>query len=93
MNTYLDTIFNAKTTDEVCNSLQKALDSLRANDYFKTIPDCYENINAENPAMVQEWFDKMRDDERAEEEGNLKEIYGLYQAALQKLREYGFHRK
>ena len=93
MKTYLDAIFNAKTTDEVCNSLQASLDSLRDKNYFANIPDYYENIKAENPIVVQEWFDEMRVDEQAEEEGNLKEIYGLYHAAINKLREYGFHRE
>jgi hypothetical protein len=56
------------------------------------IPDYYQEITAGSPAEVQEWFNEMRDDEQAEEEGNLKEIYGLYDAALRRLRELGFRR-
>ena len=57
------------------------------------MPDYYEEVTASSPAEIQEWCDEMKDDEQASEEGNLKEIYGLYQAALQKLRELGFHRE
>ena len=93
MKEYLDPIFNAKTTDEVCRALQKALDSLRAIKYFDKVPDYYEEVKAGSPVEVQEWFDDMKDDEQAQEEGNLKEIYGLYQAALQQLSRLGFHRE
>lgn len=93
MKEYLDPIFNAKTTDDVCRTLQNALDSLRAKKYFDKVPDYYEEVAAGSPAVIQEWFDEMKDDEQAQEEGNLKEIYDLYQAALRKLRELGFHRE
>lgn len=92
MKDYLDPIFGAETTGSVCVALQTAIDSLRAKKYFATVPDYYQDISAGSPAEVQEWFDEMRDDEQAEEEGNLKEIYGLYDAALRRLRELGFHR-
>lgn len=93
MKEYLDPIFSAKTTDEVCRALQKALDSLRAKKYFDKVPDYYEEVSAGSPTEIQEWFDDMKDDEQTQEEGNLKEIYGLYQAALQQLRKLGFHRE
>ncbi len=93
MKSYLDPIFNAKSTDDVCSALQAAIDSLRGKNYFSKIPDDYEEIAAGSPADVQKWCDEMRDDNRAEDEGNLKEIYGLYQGALSRLRELGFHRE
>lgn len=93
MKEYLDPIFSAKTTDDVCRALQKALDSLKAKKYFEKVPDYYEEVAAGSPTEIQEWFDEMKDDEQAQEEGNLKEIHDLYQAALQKLRELGFHRE
>jgi len=93
MKDYLDPIFRAKATDEVCLALRRALDSLRAKQYFDKVPDFYEEVAAGSPAEIQEWFDEMKDDEQAKEEGNLKEIFGLYQAALQRLRELGFHRE
>jgi hypothetical protein len=77
MKDYLDRIFSAKTTDEVCTALQKALDSLRAKKYFAKISDYYQEIGAGSPTEVQEWFDEMKDDDQANEEGNLKEIYGV----------------
>jgi hypothetical protein len=92
MKVYLDPIFSAKTIGEVCAALQTAIDSLRAKKYLANIPDYYQEITAGSPAEVQEWFDEMRDDEQAEEEGTLKEIYGLYDAALRRLRELGFRR-
>ena len=91
MKEYLDAIFSAKTTDQVCASLQKALDSLKAKKYLEKIPDYYEDIAARNPAEVEEWFDEMKDDEQALEEGHLKEVYGLFDAALRQLRKLGFH--
>ncbi len=92
MKTYLDPIFSANTTDEVCDALQAAIDSLRAIKYMAEVPDRYQEITAGNPAEVQDWCDKMRDDVQANEEGNLKEIYDLYGAALNRLRKLGFHR-
>ena len=92
MKEYLDPIFRAKTTNEVCIALQNALDSLRAKKYFDEVPDDYEEVTANSPTEIQRWFDEMIYDEQAQEEGNLKEVYGLYQAALGKLREFGFHR-
>lgn len=93
MKEYLDPIFSAKTTDDVCAALQVAIDSLKSKQYFSIISDYYEKMNSESPKVVQEWCDEMRDDEQAKEEGNLKEIYGLYQGALSRLRELGFRRE
>ena len=92
MKNYLDPIFSASTIEEVCTALQSGLDSLRAKDYLAELPDYYENISARTAIEIQEWFDEMRDDDRATEEGNLKEIFDLFGAALQELRKRGFHR-
>jgi hypothetical protein len=93
VNDYLGSIFGADSTDEVCYALQAAIASLKSNNYFSKVPDCYQELTASSPDDVQEWFDEMRDDEQAEEEGNLREIFGLYDAALRRLRELGFHRE
>ncbi len=93
MKEYLDPIFSAKTTDDACRALQKALDSLRAKKYFEKVPDYYEEVAAGSPTEIQEWSDEMKDDEQAQEEGHLKEVYGLFQAALSQLRKLGFHRQ
>jgi hypothetical protein len=93
METYLVKIFSATTTDEVCKQLQSALDSLRARDYLAKLPDDYERISAESPDQVQDWFDDMKADKQTEEEGPLKEVYGLFDAARSRLRKLGFHRK
>lgn len=93
MKEYLDQIFSANTTDEVCVALKTAIDTLRSNQYFSSVPDYYNKISSGSPTIVQEWCDEMRDDEQAKEEGNLKEIYGLFQGALSRLRELGFHRE
>lgn len=93
MNDYLGPISDADSPSEVCVALQAAVDSLRAKNYFSSVPDYYQEITAYNTADVQGWFDEMRDDKQAEEEGNLREIYGLYDAALRRLRELGFHRE
>lgn len=92
MKEYLDPIFNAATADEVCSALQNALDSLKANNYLNKLPDYYDRIAARSPSEIQKWFDKMKDDDQAQEEGNLKEVYGLVDAALRQLRRCGFHR-
>ncbi|MDY6993805.1 MAG: hypothetical protein SVR94_14550 [Pseudomonadota bacterium] len=93
MKEYLDQIFDAKTIDDVCTALQKSLSTLRDKEFFKNVPAHYENITATNPVDIQDWFDEMKNDEQVGEEGSLKEIYGLYQAALQQLRRLGFHRE
>lgn len=92
MKAYLDPIFDAATTVEVCRSLQMALDSLKAKKYLAELPDYYEGIAARSPDEIQNWFDKMLNDSQIKEEGNLREIFGLFDAALQQLRRYGFHR-
>ena len=46
MKVYLDPIFDAATTDEVCRSLQMALDSLKTKNYLAELPDSYEKIAA-----------------------------------------------
>jgi hypothetical protein len=92
MKDYLDPIFSAATTDQVCVALQSALDSLRGKNYLAKLPDYYEEIAARNPTEIQDWFDEMKDDDQAKEEGNLKEVFGLFDAALQQLRKLGFHR-
>ena len=92
MKDYLDPIFNAATTDEVCRSLQMALDALKAKKYLAELPDSYEGIAARKPDEIQNWFDKMKNDSQLKEEGNLREVYGLFDAALRQLRRYGFHR-
>lgn len=92
MKDYLNKIFGAATIDEVCAELQKALDSLKAKKYLTKLPDYYEDIAARSPTEVQDWFDEMRDDDQTNEEGNLKEVFGLFDATLRKLRELGFHR-
>ena len=92
MKKYLDPIFSASTIEGVCAALQSGLDSLRAEDYLAELPDYYENISARTAIEIQEWFDEMRDDDQATEEGNLKEIFDLFDAALRQLRKCGFHR-
>jgi len=93
MKTYLDAIFGAKTTADVCSELQDALDALRKNGYLEKLPNDYEDVSANDPDDVQDWCDGMRDDKRAKEEGHLREIYDLFTAALSRLRDLGFHRE
>jgi hypothetical protein len=89
---HLEPIFQAKNIDEVCAALQAALDALRAKNYLAKLPDYYDAIAARGPGEVQEWFNEMRNDDQAKEEGNLKEILGLFHVALGQLRELGFSR-
>lgn len=93
MNDYLGPIFGADSTGEVCHALQAAIASLKAINYFSEVPEYYQELTASSPDDVQNWFDEMRDDGQTEEEGNLREIFGLYDAALRRLRELGFHRE
>ena len=93
MKEYFDPIFNAKNEEGICQSLQLALDKLKSIKYLDVLPSQYHEIAARNPIEIQSWFDKMKVDEQAEEEGNLKEVFGLFDAALRQLRRYGFHRE
>lgn len=93
MKNYLEPILSATTISDVCVALQKALDSMKANNYFADIPEYYQQFSARDPKDVERWFDDMEDDVRTEEEGNLKEIHGLYDAALQRLEDLGFQRE
>jgi hypothetical protein len=90
---YIDLIHEASDVDEVCNQLHIAICSLRDMRYLNDLPDGYDDIDAGTPEDVESWFDIMKDDSRAREEGNLREIYGLFDAALRRLRKLGFHRK
>ena len=93
MERYLTRIFGAKSTDTVCGALQSGLNDLRKNGYLDRLSDFHENMTANNANEVQEWFDEMNDDPQNREEGPLKEVYGLFQAALSQLRKLGFHRE
>ena len=93
MKAYVDKIFAATTIQDVCNALQTALNDLRASGYLAEIDDYYENIAARTPDQVQAWFDDMHDDAQSSAEGPLKEVCGLFDAALGQLRKFGFHRK
>lgn len=93
MKKYLDPIFNAATQVEACLELQRTIESLKAMNYFDSIPIDYEDISSSDSMDVQDWFDVMKSDERTENEHNLRELFGLYQATLSRLRELGFHRE
>ena len=73
MEQYLNVIFGAQTTVEVCNALQGALKVLRENGYLSKLQDNYEDVTAGTPEDVQYWFDFMLDDPQSSEEGALKE--------------------
>lgn len=92
MKEYLDPIFNASDEEGVCRSLQISIDKLKARKYMDELPECYKNLTAQSPIDIQDWFDKMKVDRQAEQEGNLREVFGLFGAALQQLRKHGFHR-
>jgi hypothetical protein len=90
---FLDPIFDASNENEVCESLQAALDKLKERKYLNAFPERYKEIKAQSPIEIQKWFDKMMNDRQTDEEGNLKEVFELFRAALQQLRQHGFHRE
>ncbi len=92
MEKYLNNIFAADSIHNVCVALQLAMGKLRANGYLNKLPNEYDAISADHPEDVQNWFDYMLADQRAQEEGNLREVKDLFDAALRQLRRYGFHR-
>jgi len=92
MEIYYDAIFSADSVAAVCDRLQNALNTMRAAGYLAKLPDYYEDIAAKDPKEVQDWFDDMKEDERAAEEGPLNEICDLFEAALWQIRKLGFHR-
>lgn len=93
MKDYLDPIFDASNEEGICQSLQTALNKLETIKYLDGLPEHYQELAARTPIEIQDWFDKMKVDEQAEEEGNLKEVFGLFDAALRQLRRHGFHRE
>ena len=93
MKEHLDRIFGAEnTTAAICEALQAGIDNLRQSGYLKQLSEFYENIAATTPEEVQGWFDDMANDPKVKEEGALKDVCELFQAALGRLRQAGFRR-
>ncbi len=92
MTNHLDRILDAATIDEVCAELQRVLDSCQKAGYVNQLPEDYQDIGARSPSEVQDWYEYLKEDERAREEGALGKIRGFFFAASRELRGFGFHR-
>ena len=92
MNETLDhivNIFNAKSNDQVCILIQKAIVDLRSKKYFEELPEFYQNIEILNSDDIEMYFNEMKQDNSYEEfeEGNMSELFGLFNAAFDRLLE------
>lgn len=88
----LTLIFNTKSIEEVCSVLNSSMEQLRSLQLLAQLPLEYQNITIETPEEVQEWFDKMKGEKEVLAGGFLSDTYGLFEAALGQLRNFGFHR-
>jgi hypothetical protein len=87
---FLEPIFRATTSHDVCVAVQQALESLKTNGHLTSIPEYGVDIRATNPEVVRAWFDVIRYDARVEEEGPVRKIYDLFGTALERLRDLYF---
>ena len=87
MPRFLEPIFRAKTSQDVCGAVQQALDSLEANGQLFSISEYGVDISAANPEVVRAWFNVIRYDARVEEERPVRKIFDLFGAALERLRD------
>ncbi len=76
-------IFGAQSASEIIQIVKRAVAFLKDDGFFIAVPDFYENISAETTQEILKWYEDMKDDnhESEFEEGNLKELYGLFSAA------------
>lgn len=83
----IEAIFETKSGSEIVQIMKEALAFLKHDGFFTAVPDFYEDISAETTTEIRRWHEEMKDDNRdAEfEEGNLKELYGLFSAAIDQL--------
>jgi CTP:phosphocholine cytidylyltransferase-like protein len=86
---YIVNIFNAKSGDQVCKFIQKALADLNTKEYFDELPEFYQNIEIENSKDIEMYFNKMKEDNSYEEfeEGKMRELFGLFSAASRRFLE------
>jgi hypothetical protein len=84
---FLEPIFRATTSHDVCVAVQQALDSLKASGNLLSMPESCMDISATNPELVRAWFNVIRYDARVEEEGPVRKTYDLFGAALERLRD------
>lgn len=86
---YIVNIFNAKSNGQVCALIQKAIVDLKSKNYFDKLPEFYQNIEILNSDDIETYFNEMKQDNYYEEfeEGNMRELFGLFNAAFDRLLE------
>ena len=83
----IEAMFKAKSGSEIVQIMKEAVAFLKHDGFFTAVPDFYENISAETTTEIRRWHEELKDDNRDTEfeEGNLKELYGLFSAATDQL--------
>ncbi len=89
MTDCIKSIFSSNTEVAILVAVKSTLQALRFEGFFAELPSFYSEISVETVADILSWYQEMKDQDMEEslEEGHLKELYGVFLAANERIKE------